>query len=321
MNRQSRTAVIMLGVFVLAAIFAFTWLSIQIGGWGGKGDNSYIAEFDNATGLVAQSDVKIAGISVGKVAALTLSPTEKALVTLSLHEGIKIRQGTRAVIKSKSLLGEMFLELQPAPMTAPVLSPGDRIVNTVSPLRVADIGEIIGPFVKSLDPKKVQAALDSFFSLIDDNQEALQNAGSKALNLLELMNNLLETNEKRINRILAAGDKATYKVDHFLARHGDELEQLVVAVAGAGKRIDPLLDTLEAALHQAPATLTATTRLAITANGMLKKFDEQSILNSLEILKRLLQTEGITVNLLRRSKDDVTKDLKQYKKILNGPTP
>jgi len=308
----------MLGVFVLAAIILFTWLSIQIGGWGGRGDNNYVAEFDNATGLVAQSDVKIAGISVGKVAELELSPSEKALVTLSLDDSIRLRQGTRAVIKSKSLLGEMFLELQPGPVTASQLHPGDRLVDTISPLRVADIGEIIGPFAKTLDPAKVQAALDSFFGMIDENQEALQKAGGQALHLLELMTNLLATNEGRINRILAAGDKASHKIDRFVVTHGDELEQLIVAVAGAGEKIDPLLAKLEAAVAEVPAALTAATRLALTADDKLRQFDDQTILNSLEILKRLLQSEGVTVNLRRRDAEDVAKDLNEYEKIMQG---
>lgn len=319
MNTQSRTAVIVLGVFTLLAMLLFTWLSIEIGGWGGVGKNYYIADFNNVTGLVPQSDVKIAGISVGKVGVLELTREEKARITITLDSTVHIRQGTIAIIKSKSLLGEMFLELQPAPVSAPILPPGSTIERTVSPLRVADIGEIIGPFADSLDPEKVRKMLDSLFSLIDDNASTVKLAGDKALLLLDTLNSVVTTNEGRINRILQTGDRVGQKLETSVLAHADELEGAILALARSAPAIEHLVHSLESVASTAPQTVTEATELIRELRTLTAQLNQDNLLRALQIFKMMIQSEGVSVDLLGRSDESVRDDLNVYRTILEKP--
>jgi phospholipid/cholesterol/gamma-HCH transport system substrate-binding protein len=69
------------------------------------------AEFGSANGLVPQAEVRVSGVHVGTVLAITDAPDGGTLVQMALQPGIQLRQDTRAVIRPKTLLGEKFVEL------------------------------------------------------------------------------------------------------------------------------------------------------------------------------------------------------------------
>jgi ABC-type transporter Mla subunit MlaD len=71
--------------------------------------------FKEATQLAEQSDVRISGVSVGKVQKIDLAANgEDALATIYLdNEYGPIPRGTRAILRTKTLLGETYVELTP----------------------------------------------------------------------------------------------------------------------------------------------------------------------------------------------------------------
>src|SRR5438128_4567696 len=69
------------------------------------------AQFTSANGLVPQAEVRVSGVHVGTVIAITDAGGGDALVRMALQPGIQLRQDTRAVIRPKTLLGEKFVEL------------------------------------------------------------------------------------------------------------------------------------------------------------------------------------------------------------------
>ncbi len=82
--------------------------------------------FREATQLAQQSDVRISGVSVGKVQDIELAPNgEDALATIYLDDKYgPIPRGTRAVLRTKTLLGETYVELTPGDSDAAKLDDG-----------------------------------------------------------------------------------------------------------------------------------------------------------------------------------------------------
>lgn len=82
--------------------------------------------FREATQLAEQSDVRISGVSVGKVQAIELTPDgEQALATIYLDDRYgPIPRGTRAILRTKTLLGETYVELTPGDSDGPGLDDG-----------------------------------------------------------------------------------------------------------------------------------------------------------------------------------------------------
>ena len=73
------------------------------------------AIFDNAFSVIPGEDVKIAGVKVGKIESLDVTPDQKAAVVLRIdHAGFKdFRKDAECTIRPQSLIGEKFVECTP----------------------------------------------------------------------------------------------------------------------------------------------------------------------------------------------------------------
>jgi len=137
------------------------------------------AYFLSAEGLTAENDVVINGARVGKVVAVTVAPDSGASgggaeVTIEVDKGAApLHRGTRATIRPKGLLGNMFLELTPASGGAAIPSGGTLPVqDTASPVDLDQVMDLFDPQTRA----RIQ-------TLTREGGAALQGRGSD-LNLL-----------------------------------------------------------------------------------------------------------------------------------------
>jgi phospholipid/cholesterol/gamma-HCH transport system substrate-binding protein len=77
------------------------------------GGTTYYADFTEAGGLKADDEVRIAGVRVGKVDSVSLDG-DHVKVAFRIQDAADFGSETRAAIKVKTLLGAMYLSLQPA---------------------------------------------------------------------------------------------------------------------------------------------------------------------------------------------------------------
>jgi phospholipid/cholesterol/gamma-HCH transport system substrate-binding protein len=82
--------------------------------------------FKEATQLAQQSDVRISGVSVGKVQDIVLAPNgEQAMAKVDIDDKYgPLPADTRAVLRTKTLLGETYIELTPGKRDGPKLADG-----------------------------------------------------------------------------------------------------------------------------------------------------------------------------------------------------
>jgi len=120
--------------FAVSCFLLFLFLWISFGGPTPLGSKSYriTVYFPEATQLAVESDVRIGGVSVGKVKALELGPPGTRLNgndTTAAELEIKpeyapISEDARAILRQKTLLGETYVELtsgtEPAGDAAPI---------------------------------------------------------------------------------------------------------------------------------------------------------------------------------------------------------
>jgi virulence factor Mce-like protein len=126
-----RIAVMVLFAFSCFGLLLFLWLS-----FGGpvplkpKGYR-FQASFPEATTLAEQADVRIAGVSVGKVVTKKADPKgDKTLATIEIERRYApIRSSARATLRQKTLLGETYVELHPGPKQAPRIPEGGRLAD------------------------------------------------------------------------------------------------------------------------------------------------------------------------------------------------
>ena len=131
------------GIFVLLGIAAIAYLTIQVGTGSVVGGDTYLLEsrFTNAGGLHPGSSVMVAGVTVGRVEAVRIEPTDfSAIVTMSVLSGLQLPTDSMASIKTTGLIGDKFISLSPgADETS--MKPGARITLTES---AVDLESLIG---------------------------------------------------------------------------------------------------------------------------------------------------------------------------------
>src|SRR3954454_20096978 len=105
---------VVIGAVSLAVIAAFVMAAFKaedlplIGG----GD-TYYAAFSESGGLKVNDEVRIAGVRVGKVESVALEG-DHVRVTFRVDTSSQFGVDTQAAIKVKTLLGAMYLALEPA---------------------------------------------------------------------------------------------------------------------------------------------------------------------------------------------------------------
>lgn len=93
-----------------------------------------VAEFDDVGDLVNRHSVQIADVRVGEVTSIDLTEDFRARVTMRIGDDIRVPEGTTALLRTTSLLGEKFIELRPpseeAAARGPYLAPGSEIEDS-----------------------------------------------------------------------------------------------------------------------------------------------------------------------------------------------
>jgi phospholipid/cholesterol/gamma-HCH transport system substrate-binding protein len=119
------------GVFVLAVAAVFLFYAYGASGRALTARTYTLnAVFGRVDGVTPGSDVRIAGVKVGAVAASALDPkTYEARVSLSLARHVEVPEDSIAKIVSDGLLGGAHVAIEPGASDA-MLAEGDTITIT-----------------------------------------------------------------------------------------------------------------------------------------------------------------------------------------------
>jgi phospholipid/cholesterol/gamma-HCH transport system substrate-binding protein len=144
--RRNMIETLMGGVVLLVAV-AFIVIAFRATSLG-NGPSGYevTVAFDDATGLSAGTDVRMAGVKVGTVVEQRLNPTTYfAEVTLGISESIRLPSDTSARIIPEGLLGGNFVALEPGGADD-YIAHGGKIVYSQGSINVVDL---LGRFIFS----------------------------------------------------------------------------------------------------------------------------------------------------------------------------
>lgn len=145
MNRKSTETLV--GLFVLLGIVALFFLALKaanLGNFSTEATYPLSARFDNIGGLKVRAPVRSAGVTVGRVTAITLDPkTYQGVVTMEIRRVFLFPKDSSAKILTAGLLGDQYIGLEPG-ADASELAPGAVITQTQSALVLENlIGQMI----------------------------------------------------------------------------------------------------------------------------------------------------------------------------------
>jgi phospholipid/cholesterol/gamma-HCH transport system substrate-binding protein len=118
--------------------------------------------FNEATQLAEQSDVRISGVNVGKVQSIALAPNGKqALATVDIdNKYAPLPESTRAILRTKTLLGETYVELTPGSTEGPELADGGAVpeANVAESVQLDEIFRTFNPETRAAFQSWMQEA-------------------------------------------------------------------------------------------------------------------------------------------------------------------
>jgi phospholipid/cholesterol/gamma-HCH transport system substrate-binding protein len=102
------------GIFVLAGLACLAYLAVHLGKmevWGTGYQVS--AKFDNVSGLKVGASVEVAGVEVGRVDSIRVTPGDRAEVVMQLTPNIQLHEDAIASIRTKGIIGDKFVKISP----------------------------------------------------------------------------------------------------------------------------------------------------------------------------------------------------------------
>ncbi|MEL7012537.1 MAG: outer membrane lipid asymmetry maintenance protein MlaD [Pseudomonadota bacterium] len=114
MTSENKTEVAVGGLVLVVAV-GFMVYAAQIAGFSTGGDEYPLtASFRSADGVEVGTDVRLAGVKVGRVSELYLDPeTYRARTTIAVSNSIEVPDDSALAVSSEGLLGGNYVEILP----------------------------------------------------------------------------------------------------------------------------------------------------------------------------------------------------------------
>jgi virulence factor Mce-like protein len=294
----STTQLLVITGFALSCFGILLFLWVTFGGPTPFRAKTYEVKvpFNEATQLAEQSDVRISGVNVGKVQKIELAPNGKqALATTAIDaQYAPLPESTRAILRTKTLLGETYIELTPGDGGGPELEDGGTLpeANVAESVQLDEIfrtfnaqtraafqewmqeaavaingqGQNLSYALGSLDPTVTE--FDQLFRTLDSQRlavgqlfrngattfQALRGREGQLADLIQSSNAVFQTTARR-NRDIEALFRA---FPTFL----DESRLTFARLKGFSQNADPLMRQLVPAAEELSPTLIALSKLA-----------------------------------------------------------
>lgn len=260
-RERNATIIGIIGLAIIAALMLGSFRADQLPIIG-SGD-TYQAEFAEIGGLEEDNEVRVAGVSVGKVTGIELAG-DRALVTFKMDTGTELTADTTADIRVRTLLGAEFLALQPVGEGR--LEVGDTIPleRTDAPYNVVEAFSELSTTVGEIDTGQLAAALGTVSDIAAETPEEFQGAirgvSDLSVNLAardEQINTLLVNLEKVSSAI---NSKNTELVTLFedadvlfdaISDRRDSINQLLVSTQTISRQLRALVADTRADLKPA----------------------------------------------------------------------
>jgi phospholipid/cholesterol/gamma-HCH transport system substrate-binding protein len=289
---RNRLVVGLVGIALLIAVVAasFSYDKIPLL----KGTNDYSAFFAEAGGIKTGSDVRVSGLSVGRVSRIRLEGTH-VRVDFTVDDGVALGDRTEAAIKTETVLGAKMLELTPRG--------GGELTGTIPLERTKspyDLPSALGDLtttVSGLDTTQLSSALTTLAQTFQDTPPELKLALDGVARFSDTLNN----RDAQLRNLLANANKVT----GVLAKRSDQIARLVMnanallyELLTQRASVDALMNNLTAASQQLSGLVQdnrTTLRPALDKlNGVLGILDnrKQELQKTLGLLRRYAMSFG-----------------------------
>ena len=250
------------------------------------GGDTYYASFEESGGLKANDEVRIAGVRVGKVDSVELDG-DQVKVAFKVDGSEEFGTSTAAAIKVKTILGSMFLSLEPAGEGQLEEESTIPVERTSSPYNVVDAFEGLAETSADIDTDQLAGALTTLADLTRNTPEEFR----AALDGLSRLSANVAAKDDQINVLLQNLERVSVVLD--------ERDEDIIALM---KDSDVLFRALVARREAVHDLLVSSTRLSRELTALVRQ--------SRADLKPALEHLENVVAVLNKNEDNLDNSLR-----------
>lgn len=282
MGESSRKTELWVGLFVFVGLALLGGLIVQFGRFGDRlrGKYQLLVVFDNASGLIKGSEIRMSGARIGKVAEHPeLNSDVKVQVVMSIDEPIRVPENSMIQIASATYLGDKMIVItppEPGQTTGRFLEAG-AVLRGGGPSGLDAIQNNAESISRDARILMQDAAVT--FKKVDAAVDDIRAVTSRLATTLDKVNGsiLSEQNLKSIDGTLANFEKATAELAPAVTEAREAIAAIERAADGAQgtfANADKRIEELEPALKEVPKAVASLSRAADKAGQALDRVEQ-----------------------------------------------
>jgi phospholipid/cholesterol/gamma-HCH transport system substrate-binding protein len=303
--RSLTAPLVKLAVFAVVTIMASYVLITTITNAGYGATKAYSAAFTDVAGLVQGDEVRIAGVRVGQVTGIGLSPQRQkpvAVVSMQVDSTVALPRNVQATIRYRNLVGQRYVALTEAPGSAGALLPAGAQIPLTQTHPALDLTTLFGgfkPLFQALTPADVNRLSYEVIQVFQGEGGTME----QLLSHVASLSNSLADKDKVIGSVI---DNLTTVLGNVAARD-QELSHLVVSlqqfVSGLAQDKDAIFNSLQTinTLADSTSNLLQQARPPLAADISQLGALSTNLSNSKDVLNRFLQLEPTKLDLVTRT--------------------
>lgn len=213
-----------LTVFLVVTALTAVFLAMTLADTTGTGPRTtYSAIFSNASFLKSGDEVRVAGIPVGTVSAVTVQPDHTVSVSFDVNTSRPLPQGALALVRYKNLIGDRFLEIRQGLGDPTRTLPPGGVIPLAHTTPAVDLEALVGgfhPLFQALQPEQINRLSSELVTVFQGEGGSV----SQLLGTIASLTSTLADREQVIGSLITNLNATLTTVD----RRSDELSNLVV---------------------------------------------------------------------------------------------
>lgn len=284
----------LVGIFMLIGLVLLGGLIVQFGRIGDRFLDYYTVTvvFDDASGVIKGSDVRMGGAMIGRVKDTPqLNADLRVAVPLSIRNDVRIPEGAKFSVGSASLLGDRLIIVTP---------PSEKTTASIPPG-----GEVRGAGLSGLDSlqstaEAVSKSAQDLLVQAEDTMKKVDSAIADVRSVSQELDNMLakintrvlsEENLTHLESSLANLDRASgalEKVGNELPEAIGEAREAFAAVSDAADSAESAFASVDAeikgispAIRELPGAIASVSKAAERAGAVMSKAENGGLLGAL----------------------------------------
>lgn len=301
MSARDKKTEVRVGLFVLIGLAMIGGLILQFGRIGDRVRGHYpiVVVFDDASGLIKGSEIRMGGARIGKVAETPmLNDQLKVEVELSVSDMIRIPVNSQFQIASATILGDKLIQITPPETkTGQFIAEGQRIVGG-GPSGLDAIQN--NAEAVSRDARQLMKDAKEMLTNVDATVGDIRNATRKLDQALERVNTavLSETNLQSISRTIANFEQSSTSLKPTL----DDARETLATLRKAADNANARINEIGPAFKQVPQAVASIKQAADKAGNAIDRVSQGE-----GLLGTLAEDKGVSTDT-----KTFIKNLRQY---------